>query len=170
MITLRGHDGQPEIVLEPMTPDGAGMLGEAFAGIDPWARYPFSASALEGYLGTNEAGAPRYAIRAGGALAGATGVRHAWLRGPYLQFLGVLPSFQSLGIGGRVVAWFEAEARASNERNIWVATSDFNSDALRFYERHGFQRAALLDGLVRDGVAEVLLRKRLDVNTACDKK
>ena len=39
--------------------------------------------------------------------------------------------------------------------------SSFNSNALRFYARHGFERAATLDGLVQDGIDEVLLRKRL---------
>ena len=31
--------------------------------------------------------------------------------------------------------------------------------ALRFYERHGFEHAAALPGLVADGYEEILLRK-----------
>jgi ribosomal protein S18 acetylase RimI-like enzyme len=42
-----------------------------------------------------------------------------------------------------------------------VAASDFNSGALRFYERHGFVRVAALEGLVAEGRSEILLRKRL---------
>ena len=87
------------------------------------------------------------------------------LRGPYLQFLGVLPTFQRLGLGRAMLTWFEKEARARGERNLWVATSDFNQNALRFYEHQGFEHAAVLDDLVRDGISEILLRKRL-----CDKK
>ena len=169
MITLRGNDSQHAIVLEAMTADGARVLGEGFAVIDPWARYPFPASALERYLGTVESNAPRYAIRVGGATAGAIGTRDGWLRGPYLQFLGILPAFQNLGIGGLALLWFEDAARAKGERNIWVAASDFNSAGLRFYERHGFERAAVLDDLVSDGVSEVLLRKRLAVKSASHK-
>lgn len=164
MVTLRVHDGTPEIVLEPMTANDARVLGEAFAAIEPWSRYPLPASALEVYLGTIEPAAPRYAIRVSGALAGATGERDAWLRGPYLQFLGILPAFQCLGIGRLVLTRFEAEARARDQRNLWVAASDFNSGAIRFYERHGFERIATLDGLIKDPISEILMRKKL-----CDK-
>ena len=44
-------------------------------------------------------------------------------------------------------------------RNLWVCASSFNARALRFYERHGFARAATLPGLVADGYDEILLRK-----------
>ena len=161
MITLQYDKGQPDIVLEPMTQDAAKILGKAFTEIDPWARYPYPASALEGYFGGNETGAPRYCVRVGGALAGAVGVREVWLRGPYMQFLGILPSFQRLGIGKLVLDWFEAAARQRDDRNIWVTASDFNADAIRFYERFGFGRVASLEDLVRDGKTELLLRKSL---------
>ncbi len=53
------------------------------------------------------------------------------------------------------------QARAAGDRNLWVCASDFNAAGIMFYERHGFSRVADLDGLVRDGRTEVLLRKRL---------
>ena len=161
MITLQYDKGQPDIDLEPMTEDAAKILGKAFTEIDPWRRYPYPASALEAYLCGNETGAPRYVIRVGRALAGAVGVREVWLRGPYMQFLGILPSFQRLGIGKLVLDWFEAAARQRDDRNIWVTASDFNADAIRFYERFGFGRVASLEDLVRDGKTELLLRKSL---------
>ena len=68
-------------------------------------------------------------------LAGAIGVRRNWLRGPYLQFLGILPAFQRRGIGSVALDWFEGEARAAQAQNLWVAASDFNARALAFYER-----------------------------------
>jgi len=151
----------PSLVAEPLPPEAAEQLGTAFAAIDPWARYPYPAAALAGYFAAQEPGAPRFALRCGGELAGCVGVRLNWLRGPYLQFLGILPDFQRRGLGALALAWVEAEARRGAERNLWVAATDFNEGALRFYERHGFMRVAPLPDLVRDGRTEILLRKRL---------
>jgi ribosomal protein S18 acetylase RimI-like enzyme len=113
------------------------------------------------YLAAQEPGAPRLLLRIDGEIAGAVGLRLNWLRGPYLQFLGVLPVFQRRGLGNAVLDWFERETRKGNDRNLWVAASDFNAGAIRFYEAHGFKQVARLDGLVRDERAEILLRKRL---------
>jgi ribosomal protein S18 acetylase RimI-like enzyme len=153
--------GQPTLIAEPLRTEQATPLGEAFAAIDPWASYPYPAAGLAQYLGATEPGAPRFALYLAGELAGAAGLRLNWLRGPYLQFLGILPAFQGRGIGERVLTWIETEARFANERNLWVAASDFNSGAIRFYERHGFAVAARLADLVREGRTELLLRKRL---------
>lgn len=160
---LRDSASAAQIVLDTMDEDAARVLGSGFAAIDPWARYNFSGDALAAYLGKTEAGAPRYIIRIDGEIAGAIGIRSAWLRGPYLQFLGILPPYQAQGAGQLVLAWFEGTARAHGERNIWVAASEFNSTALKFYERHGFQRAARLDSLIEDGETEILLRKKLSI-------
>lgn len=160
---LRDRPGAAHIALDTMDVDTARVLGSGFAAIDPWARYNFSEDALTAYLGKSEAGAPRYVIRVDGEIAGAIGIRSGWLRGPYLQFLGILPAYQSQGAGQLALAWFEGTARAHGERNIWVAASEFNSTALKFYERHGFQRAARLDSLIEDGQTEILLRKKLSI-------
>ena len=139
----------------------AASLGAAFAAISPWADYPYPASALAAYFKKSEAGAPRYQIVFGGQIAGVAGLRDDWLRGPYLQFLGILPGFQGRGLGACVLAWFERTARDGGQRNLWVAASDFNTAAIRFYQRHGFAACASLDGLVADGRTEILLRKKL---------
>jgi GNAT superfamily N-acetyltransferase len=152
----------PPITLRPFDPSEAALLGARFAAIPPWARYPFEPEALAAYLGADEAGAPRYAITSGDRLAGAVGLRLAWLRGPYLQFLGILPEFQGQNLGGAVLAWMEREARRAGHRNLWVAASDFNTGAVRFYCRHGFSEVARLDALIQEGRTELLLRKRLD--------
>ncbi len=153
-------NGTP-IVLAPMTPEAAGTLGEAFSAIDPWARYPFTAQALSTHLGTIEIGAPRYVLRAELETAGTMTLRLNWFSGPYLQFFGTLPRFQRQGIGALALTWLESGARADKARNLWVAASDFNAGAIRLYERHGFERVALIDNLVSDGRDEVLLRKKL---------
>lgn len=161
------HDIGPDPVhgvarrLIPLDPALAAPLGVAFADMSPWRDYPYNASALATYFAKSSPDAPRYQIMLGDEIAGVAGIRGDWLRGPYLQFLGVLPAFQGHGIGAAVLAWFERDARATGQRNLWVAASDFNVAALRFYTRHGFVETARLDALVTEGRAEVLLRKRL---------
>ncbi|MEQ1717615.1 MAG: GNAT family N-acetyltransferase [Hyphomicrobium sp.] len=143
--------------------EAAVELGQAFSALSPWVVYPYSAAALQAYFEGSRPDAPRYCLRSGDTLIGALGLQLNWLRGPYIQFLGVLPAHQAAGTGARVLEWVEAQARERADRNLWVAASDFNARALSFYERHGFQRVSVLDGLVQDGRDEVLLRKRLQV-------
>lgn len=152
---LRGFE------LEPMTPIAAKIVGPLLSSIDPWARYAYTGEALTAFLATEEAGAPRFAIKADRVIAGAVGIRNNWLRGPYLQFLGLLPAYQRHGVGGSILNWFETEARSVGAQNLWVAASEFNTRALSFYERHGFGRIATLNDLVIEGSSEILLRKRL---------
>jgi diamine N-acetyltransferase len=151
----------PNVRFREMTSAAAEKLGAAFAAIDPWARYAYTASMLTAYLGNDENDAPRFEIVVDNELAGSIGVRRNWLRGPYLQFLGILPAFQHRGIGSVALDWFEGEARAAQAQNLWVAASDFNARALAFYERRGFDRVATLEDFVVDNSAEILLRKRL---------
>ena len=153
--------GPGEISLRPLPPGEPQRLGPAFAAIDPWARLGYKADALSGYLGTLEKSAPRYAIMAGNEVAGAAGIRLNWLRGPYVQFLGILPDYQKRRLGSTFLAWLAHEAKRHGEQNVWVLASVFNADALRFYEMNGFARTGEIVDLVATGTAEVLLRRRL---------
>jgi GNAT superfamily N-acetyltransferase len=162
MATMRARSVRlREFDLEPMSAAAADFLGPSLARIDPWARYAYAPSQLATFLAAEETGAPHFAIKVDGAVAGAVCVRTNWLRGPYLQLLALLPANQGHGIGGSILAWFEAEARAENAQNLWVCASEFNARAISFYERHGFSRTAALPDLVVDGTSEILLRKRL---------
>jgi ribosomal protein S18 acetylase RimI-like enzyme len=147
--------------LEPMTAHAADILGPLLARIDPWARYQYTAASLTAFLAADEADAPRFAVTANRVIAGAVGIRKEWLRGPYLQFLGILPAYQRHGIGSAILEWFEGDARGADAQNIWVCASEFNTRAVAFYERHGFNRIATLTDLVAEGSSEVLLRKQL---------
>lgn len=73
----------------------------------------------------------------------------------------MLPQFQGRGIGRTVLAWWERQAVAAGERNLWVAVSAFNARARGFYQRCGFSEIAELPGLIDDEYDEILLRKRL---------
>jgi GNAT superfamily N-acetyltransferase len=136
-------------------------LAAMVAAQDPWVSYPITAEQLARFLAEVEPGAPRFKVEHEGSAAGVLVVRTNWFRGPYIQLLALDPTHHSRGIGGRLIAFVEMEARRWQERNLWVAASYTNHGALRFYERHGFVRTAAIDGLVRDDRTEILLRKRL---------
>jgi len=157
---LELHDGTL-LTIEPLQAADGQRLGIVFAGIDPWAAYGYPAAALSSFLSAAEPGATRFALQLGDDLAGAAVIRPGWLRGPYLQFLAIVPAHQGRGLGSALLAWMEREARAAKERNLWVAASEINSGALRLYERHGFEQTVKLDDLAWDGRAEILMRKRL---------
>jgi ribosomal protein S18 acetylase RimI-like enzyme len=153
------RDGRA-LALEPMTASAADRLGAEIARIGPWAHYGLSGSVLaEGFKASGPL-ATSYQIECAGEAAGAVVIRPAWLVGPYLQLLAVLPAFQGQSIGTRVMVWFEAEARLKS-RNAWLCVSAFNPDAQRLYKAHGFELVATLDGLIRDSDHELLMRKRL---------
>ncbi|MGO4683404.1 GNAT family N-acetyltransferase [Hyphomicrobium sp. 2TAF46] len=151
------------VTFQPMTVEAAESLGSAFAALDPWAHYAYTAATLATFLADAEPGTQRFQIMADQALAGAIVIQSKWFRGPYLQFLGVLPAFHRRGLGRSALGWFESAARADGARNLWVAASEFNVAAQTFYERHGFVRIATVDGLIAEGTAEILFRKRLAV-------
>lgn len=151
----------PHVELSVLAPFEAAQAGVICAGMDPWARYRATPSELAAFLSQSESGAPRFAIRVNGRLEGAIVLRTNWLAGPYIQMLALAPNVQGQGIGALVMGFVESQARMAGARNLWVAASDFNEGALRFYERHGFVRVAEIDALLRNDRNEVLLRKKL---------
>ncbi len=153
--------GTATVTLTPLQEGEAEVLGGVFASIDPWKSYPFTATALAAYFAQREADAPRFALRLGDDLAGLVGLRLNWLRGPYLQFLGIVPGFQMAGLGALALTWIDHEARSASIHNVFVCATDSNLNAIKFYKRHGYHHVGELAGLVQAGKTEVLLRKML---------
>lgn len=147
-------------MLAPLEDSEAQPLAAACAAIDPWARMSYADDRLARFFLRRDPAAPVRAIRCGSTLAGAAVVRYPWLKGPYLEFLAVLPGWQSRGIGAAVLGWMEREA-AGHDRNLWVLASDFNERAIAFYARYGFRSVAPLPDLAVEGFTEILLRKHL---------
>lgn len=147
--------------LGPLPPSDAAALGQAFAAMDPWASYAYPADAIASYLAGTEIDGLRFLLRVDGEVAGALGLQTVWLRGPYIRFLAILPTFQGRGLGTAILMWIEDEARKAEQRNLWVVASQINTGAIRFYEHHGFKQAAQFDGLAYDDRIEILMRKQL---------
>jgi ribosomal protein S18 acetylase RimI-like enzyme len=157
-------DGRP-LRLAPMDAGAAELLGPQVAAIGPWAHYGIGATRMAAGFASTGNGAVRYQIQCGSDPAGAVVICNPWLAGPYLQLLAVLPAYQKRGIGAQVLTWIEEEARG-HFRNLWLCVSAFNTDAQRFYRARGFELVTTLEGLLRDGDDELLMRKRLVTSAA----
>ncbi len=155
-----------EVCLILLKQDDGKRLAEVFAAMDPWSDYGISTELLEQYLMLIEPGAPRLGIVVDERVVGACGLRTNWLRGPYLQFLGIEPDFQRRGLGGLVLSWFEREARRDGCSNLWVMVSQMNRKARLFYEAHGFAKECEISDLAVIGRDEILMRKRLKPENA----
>ncbi len=150
------------VALKPLEADARELLARGLSGMSPWRDYQLAKQDLNSFLGAQEPGAERYAIFVGEAVVGAVIIWPNWLRGPYLQFLGLLEDHQGQGIGGLVLGWLESIAlKKKGSRHVWILVSDFNLRARAFYQRHGYEEISPIPDVVRDGMVEVLLRKRL---------
>jgi ribosomal protein S18 acetylase RimI-like enzyme len=142
----------------PLTDEQALVVAEMLSASEPWLSLNFSAASLAGYLSREDAALRRYLVSVDGNVAGVICVRHPWLRGPYIELLGVSPNYRGKGIGKQVLAWVEAEARLES-KNLWVLTSSFNHQAQKFYQSLGFCPIGPIQGLVTLEHDEILLRK-----------
>lgn len=149
------------VALAPMTAESATRLGTATATYGPWRHYSIPADAMARTFAPAVDNGARYEVRVVGDLAGGMVIRNPWLVGPYLQTIALLPASQGGGVGGLILAWFEARAQLAGQRNVWLCVSAHNVAAQRFYLAHGWQTVADLPDLIRDGDGEILMRKRL---------
>ena len=148
--------------MRPMDPVSAGILADTLIGMVPWSRLGSTVTGLAQSMTDNPAhGVRSWCLTVDGAIAGVLVVHEAWLCGPYLKRLAVLPPFQRQGLAQAAIAWWEADARQARASNLWLCVSDFNHAARQFYEAAGFRQAGVLDDLVVDGLNEILMRKRL---------
>ena len=156
-----GYDCKQFALTSPISPMQAVQSGEMLAGMDPWLTLNFSASALARYLTREDPALHRYAIMLEAKLAGVIAIRYPWLRGPFIEMLGLTDSYQGQNIGKKLLQWVEMET-CTEAKNIWVTASSFNQRALGFYQRQGFQQAGLLEGLICQDHDEILLRKCIE--------
>lgn len=87
-----------------------------------------------------------------GAIVGYCAFRPGWLEHLYVH-----ASFQREGIGA---ALLERALRAIGSCKLWVFQR--NRDAIRFYERHGFQLVRTTEGENEEGEPDALYEKRLE--------
>lgn len=139
--------------------DAKAVAGK-LAAINPWLALGYSAAQLENYLSASDPSLHRYTVMVDNTIAGAVAVRYPWLRGAYLELIGLFPDQQGQGFGGAILQWMEQETKPW-AANLWVLVSSFNDAAKRFYLRQGFREIANIEALVSLQSSELLLRKVL---------
>ena len=80
----------------------------------------------------------------------------AFAKSGYLRIIAVSPAQRGGGVGAAVLTAVESAVGG----DLVILVSDFNDDAQRFYQRHGYAEIGRLPGYVLPGVAEVILWKR----------
>ena len=80
--------------------------------------------------------------------------------GGYLRLIATVSGATRGGIGSKLLAAFE-QAVAQKSAHAFLLVSDFNTDAHRFYERHGYVKVGSLPKLVRPDIDELIYWKRL---------
>ena len=82
--------------------------------------------------------------------------------------LGIIPEYQGVGVGRRLVASAEKEARRLKKKRMLVSTSNDDLPALAFYQRLGFQiyevkpnAVAEKHGKVLKGIGNLPIRDEL---------
>lgn len=136
----------------------AKVISSQLAAMNPWRALNYSAVQLENYLLAPDSALNRYTVRVDNTIVGIVAVRYPWLKGPYLELIGLFPEIQRRGLGTAIMAWFESVAQPT-ATNLWVLVSSFNESARRFYLRHGFKEIGQIDALVYPQSTELLLRK-----------
>ena len=84
----------------------------------------------------------------------------AFGRSAYLRLIGVRPDCAGTGIGTELLEQTEQFALTIGD-DLFLLVSDFNVDAQRFYQRHGYDQIGAIPGYVLPDVAELIYRKWL---------
>ncbi len=77
---------------------------------------------------------------------------------PYLHIIAVKEEFRGLGIGRKLLAYFE-ESVFTDASKVFLVVADFNPEAKRLYERLGYRQVGEIPGLYKAGVTEYLMMK-----------
>ncbi len=157
---FQDHYSLSGFVLIRLRLEHAKTIADKLAGINPWLALNYSAARLESYLLSADASLYRYTVMVDGAITGIVAVRYPWLKGPYLELIGLFPHRQKQGFGTAILEWFEQETKPW-ATNLWVLVSSFNEGAHRFYLRHGFKEIGAIEALVYPQGTEILLRKMI---------
>ena len=144
--------------LRAMEVQWANPIADQLAQLEPWRTLAYAPEALGRYLSASTQDSMRFAVLREGMIAGAVCVRFPWLRGAYLELIGLFPQAQGQGIGRAVCEWLGQEI-SGHADNLWTLVSSFNAPARRFYANCHFTEIGVLKDFVRPGHDEILMRR-----------
>lgn len=79
---------------------------------------------------------------------------------PYLHIIAVKEEYRNLGIGKKLLQYFE-DTYAENATKLFLVVGDFNKKAKKLYQSIGYQEVGDIPNLYKNGVAETLMMKVL---------
>ena len=147
-----------------MTPDDIPVLASWMVTVPLWQRYQLT---LEKARAQFEAALARQEILLTADCDDVRACGFAWCmqrgafgRSVYLRLIGVRPDLSGGGMGSALLTAAEEEALKISA-DLFLLVSDFNQDAQRFYEKHGYQPIGAIPGYVLPDVNELIYRKSL---------
>ncbi|MBC8452225.1 MAG: GNAT family N-acetyltransferase [Spirochaetes bacterium] len=84
--------------------------------------------------------------------------RGAFSSAPYLRLIVVDEHFRGSGVGSALLLEFEHRTMTVG-RDFCLLVSDFNTQAIAFYEQHGYRKAGALPEFAQPGITEILMVK-----------
>ncbi|MFZ4614973.1 MAG: GNAT family N-acetyltransferase, partial [Rectinemataceae bacterium] len=151
-----------EMVLRPMLASDAGACAAIACDSAIGGRYGFEPDSMAAKLSEALAsGGVIFVAEIGGRVVGFAWIdpRGAFSTAPYLRLIAVDANLRGTGVGAALLAEFESRTKEVG-RDWCLLVSDFNEEAVAFYERHGYTKAGGLPGFAREGITEILMIKK----------
>lgn len=79
---------------------------------------------------------------------------------PYLHVIAVKEEFRNLGIGKKLLKYFE-ETTSKNSSKLFLVVADFNPKAKQLYQSIGYKEIGSIPNLYKRDVTECLMMKEL---------
>ncbi|MBX3080772.1 MAG: GNAT family N-acetyltransferase [Anaerolineae bacterium] len=153
----------PNLTIRPMTSEDFAPLATWMVTVPLWQRYGLTAErAVINFAKAAEQGEVLVTADGDVPCCGFAWAipKGAFGRSAYLRLIGVRPDYAGAGVGSRLLTYVE-EAVLQYSSELFLLVSDFNHEAQRFYQRHGYTQVGAIDGYVLPDVVELLFWRRL---------
>jgi len=144
--------------IRDFNPNDRRALVEMLVESEPWITLGYERTDWDQLFDSFPTGREGYVMESDGVASGLAVLRPRVLLGDYLELLAVAPAKRGKGMGTALLKYVERIV-FGRTKNLFVCVSDFNGDARRFYEQHGYQLVGPMPDLLVSGHAELLMRK-----------
>ena len=78
---------------------------------------------------------------------------------PYLHIIAIKEEYRNLGLGNKLLNYFETNIAQSSK--VFLVVADFNPRAKKLYEKLGYVEVGVIPNLYKKGVTEFLMMKEI---------
>lgn len=129
---------------------------DIMAGSDPWITLGI---ALDQVLETiKDPWNETYVVRLDGEIVGTFILQTRGAFSVYLKSIAIKPELRGRNFGKIIMSYIERMVFPENA-NLFLCVSSFNTGALKFYEKLGYQKIGVLKDYLVRGYDEILMRK-----------